>query len=142
MLHAGVVSIPATGRKELRRAQRNGESCVTTERRVKLRGVLERTASSAEIKSDGGLTVELYDFSREAEEMFGNDVAFLLKISSDDKNKILLRLMAERSQMSDTPDRDGLLLRLLQERFADYYEVKRWLEENEIPFQKEFDSWA
>ena len=39
-------------------------------------------------------------------------------------------------------DRDELLLQLLKERFADYYAVKQWLEENKIPYQKEFDSWA
>jgi hypothetical protein len=109
---------------------------------VKLKGVLEGTASSAEIKSDGSLVVELYDFSDEAEKWLGNDVAFLLKVSSDDKGRLLSCLMAGQNQMVGSLDRDELLLRLLQERFADYYAVKQWLEENRIPYQKEFDPWA
>ena len=115
---------------------------VKTEKSVKLKGVLNRTASSAEIKSDGSLVVELYDFSSEAENWFGNDVAFLLKVSSGDKSKVLSCLTAGQDQMAGPLDRDELLLRLLRERFADYYAVKQWLEENKIPYQKEFDSWA
>ena len=53
---------------------------VNIEKRVKLKGVLERTASSVEIKGDGSLVVEVYDFSDDAEQWFGNDVAFLLKV--------------------------------------------------------------
>jgi hypothetical protein len=48
---------------------------VNIEKRMKLKGVLERTASFIEVKGDGSLVVELYDFSDKAEEWFGNDVA-------------------------------------------------------------------
>ena len=111
-------------------------------KRVKLKGVLERTASSAEIRSDGSLVIELYDFSGEAEMRFGNDVAFLLTITADDKGRMLSRLMAGRGEGPGVPDGDELLLRLIRERFADYYAVKQWLDESQIPYQKEFDSWA
>jgi hypothetical protein len=67
---------------------------VNIEKRVKLKGVLERAASSVEIKGDGSLVVEVYDFSDEAEQWFGNDVAFLLKVSSADKSRMLSWLMA------------------------------------------------
>ncbi len=113
-----------------------------TQNRVKLKGVLEHTASSAEIKSDGSLVVELYDFSSEAEQFFGNDVAFLLIVSASDKDKVLSRLMEKQAQTPDIANPDELLLRLLKDRFVDYYAVKQWLEENGIPYQKEFDSWA
>src|SRR5690606_30042714 len=51
-------------------------------RRVKLRGLLERTASTVEVRSDGALVVELYDFSPNAHAWFGNDVAFLLTVAA------------------------------------------------------------
>ena len=115
---------------------------VNIEKRVKLKGVLDRTASSVEIKGDGSLVVEVYDFSDKAEQWFGNDVAFLLKVSSADKSRMLSCLMAGQHEMAGSLDRDELLLQLLKEQFVDYYAVKQWLEENKIPYQKEFDSWA
>lgn len=75
---------------------------VNIEKRVKLKGVLERTASSIEIKGDGSLVVEVYDFSDEAEQWFGNDVAFLLKVSSADKSRMLSCLMAGQHE-ADSP---------------------------------------
>lgn len=111
-------------------------------RRVELKGGLEKTASPAEIQSDGSLVVELYDFSPEADRWFGNDIAFLLKISAPDKEQMLTRLQAEQTPQADASERDNLLLRLIAERFSDYFAVKQWLEENAIPYQKGFDSWA
>jgi hypothetical protein len=111
-------------------------------RRVELKGGLEKTGSSAEIQGDGSLVVELYDFSPEAERWFGNDVAFLLKVSAPDKEQMLARLQAGQPPLPDASDRADLLLRLIAERFSDYFAVKQWLEENAIPYQKEFDSWA
>jgi hypothetical protein len=111
------------------------------EKRVKLRGVLAQTASSAAIAEDGGLVVELYDFSDAAQKWLGNDVAFLLKLGAAEKAEMLTRLLApERSQCA--PDRDALLLQLLAERFDDYYDVERWLNDEGITFRKEFDPWA
>ena len=115
---------------------------VKTEKLVDLTGGLEHTASSAQIKSDGSLVIELYDFSSEAEKWFGNDVAFLLKISPGDKGKMLSCLLEGQNQMFDESQKDDLLLQLIEERFADYHEVKQWIEKNEIPYEKEFDSWA
>jgi hypothetical protein len=111
-------------------------------KRVELKGGLEKTGSSAEIQSDGSLVVELYDFSPEADRWFGNDIAFLLKVSAGGKEEMLARLQAGQTLPPDAPDRDDLLLCLIAERFPDYYAVKRWLEENGIPYQKEFDSRA
>ena len=71
-----------------------------------------------------------------------NDVAFLLKVSSAHKSRMLSCLMSGQNEMAASLDLDELLLQLLKEQFADYYAVKQWLEQNKIPFQKEFDSWA
>jgi hypothetical protein len=115
---------------------------VKTEKLVDLKGGLERTASSAQIKSDGSLVIDLYDFSSEAEKWLGNEVAFLLKVSPSEKGKMLSRLLGGQNPMLDESQEDDLLLQLIGERFTDYYEVKRWMEENKIPYEKEFDPWA
>jgi len=115
---------------------------VKTEKRADLKGGLEHTASSAQIKSDGSLIIELYDFSSEAEKWLGNEVAFLLKVSPSDKSKMLSCLLGGQNQGLSEFQRDDLLLQLIAERFTDYYEVKQWIEENKIPYEKEFDPWA
>jgi hypothetical protein len=102
---------------------------MTAEKRVKLRGILDHTASSAAITADGSLVVELYDFSPEAHRWLGNDVAFLLNIDA-------------AGHFADAYDDDAALLQLLAERFDDYYDVERWLNDEGIPFRKEFEPWA
>ncbi len=37
---------------------------------------------------------------------------------------------------------DTELLALLRDRFRDYHDVQRWLDANEIPYRKTFDSRA
>ncbi len=109
--------------------------------RVRLRGVLQHTASCVAIDDRGELVVELYDFSPEAHTCLGNDVAFLLHVGAAEKDHALLRLLDER-QPPDAADRDALVLQLLAERFADYYDVKRWFEAEGIPYRYEFEPWA
>jgi hypothetical protein len=111
------------------------------EQRVKLRGVLAQTASSAAIGADGSLVVELYDFSDAAQKWLGNDVAFLLHLAPEQKTELLARLLPAEGPVR-TPDRDALLLNELADRFDDYYDVERWLTDQGIPFRKEFDPWA
>src|SRR6185436_7085861 len=110
--------------------------------RANLKGGSEHTASSAQIKSDGSLIIELHDFSSEAEKWLGNEVAFLLKVSPGDKSKMLTCLLGGQNQGLNESQQDDLLLQLIGERFTDYYEVKQWIEENKIPYEKEFDPWA
>jgi hypothetical protein len=110
------------------------------EKRVKLRGVLAKTASSVAIGEDGSLVVELYDFSDAAQRWLGNDVAFLLKLDAAAKDDALARLLP--GGLPPSADEDTLLLQLVAERFADYYDVERWLNEQGIPFRKEFEPWA
>ena len=111
--------------------------------RVALRNVLAHTASWASIEPDGGLLVELYDFSPEAHSCLGNDVAFLLHVAAADKERLLAELLRYRA--GDVPDAsrsDAALLQLLREGFEDYYAVKEWFEQHAIPYRKEFDPWA
>ncbi len=109
--------------------------------RVRLRGVLPHTASCVAIDERGGLVVELYDFSPEAHTCLGNDVAFLMHLGTAEKAHVLRRLIEGR-QPADAADRDALVLHLIAERFADYYDVKRWLEAEGIPYRDEFVPWA
>ena len=101
-----------------------------------LKGGLEHTVTWVEVLPDGGLLVELYDHSPEAEQWFGNDVAFLLKVEASNKTRLLEGLMLESN--SD----DEVLLERIQNQFADYYDFKQWLEAQQIPFQTQFDSRA
>ena len=113
---------------------------MTGDKRVKLRGGLAKTASWAIIGDDGGLVIELYDFSAEAHTWLGNDVAFLLHLDVAAKDDALVRLFGGAS--TSDADRDVLLLRLIAERFDDYYAVQQWLTDQGIPFRKQFEPWA
>ena len=114
---------------------------MTAEKRVKLRGVLAQTASSAAIGADGGLVVELYDFSDAAQRWLGNDVAFLLQLGAAEKDVVLMRLLGGEPPPNES-DRDALLLRLVAERFDDYYAVEQWLNDQGLSFRKQFEPWA
>jgi hypothetical protein len=114
---------------------------MTEEKRVKLRGILAQTASSAAIRDDGSLVIELYDFSAEAHRWLGNDVAFLLELGPAEKDVALTRLL-DGQQPPNGSDRDALLLQLVAERFDDYYAVEQWLNDQGIPFRKQFEPWA
>ena len=114
---------------------------MTAEKRVKLRGVLAHTASSAAIDGDGNLIVELYDFSAEAHHWLGNDVAFLLELGPAAKDAALRRLSGGQDA-KNASDPDAQLLQLVAERFDDYYAVEQWLTEQGIPFRKQFEPWA
>jgi hypothetical protein len=110
--------------------------------KVKLRGSLDRTASWAEILSDGSLVIELYDFSADAQQWLGNDVAFTVVIPAEARVEMLSRLSEGRILPSSVAEHDRLLLHLTQERFADYYAAKHWLDEQAIPYRAEFEPWA
>ena len=111
-----------------------------TQKRVELRGLQPKKTSWAIIGDDGGLVIELFDFSENAHKWLGNDVAFLLHLDVAAKEAALVRLFG-----GDPPtgaERDALLLRLIGERFEDYDAVLQWLIEHAIPFRKEFEPWA
>ncbi len=112
----------------------------TKTKRIKLTGGLKNTSSSVEIKKNGSLVIELYDFSKSAEDHFGNDVAFLLVLSASDK-QLMLSKLSKNQEVTDI-DPDTLLLQLIKLQFSDYYAIKAWLKESQIAYKKEFDSWA
>lgn len=109
---------------------------------VKLKGVLPQTASSASIRADGCLVIEIYDFSDQAQQSLGRDGAYFMILVPEQKAGILALLAAESGAPPFALCGDHHLLSLVQQRFADYYEVKRWLDGLGIPYEKDFDSWA
>lgn len=111
-------------------------------RSVKLRGGLPHTASSAEIRADGSLVIEWYDFSPQAQSSMGGDVAFFVIVAPVNKIAVLERLTGEWAPPLCSDHLDQRILKLIQERFEDYVSVKRWLEESGIPFEKDFDGRA
>ncbi len=113
-----------------------------TDAQVKLRGRLPQTASSASIRPDGSLVIELYDFSDQAQQSLGRDAAFLMILVPEQKAGLLNLLAAEAGTPPFTLSGDTALLALIQKRFEDYYDVKKWLDGLGIPYEKDFDSWA
>lgn len=112
------------------------------ELKVKLRGRLPGMASSASIRADGSLVVEVFDWSDEAQQWLGRDAAYFMILVPEQKPGILALLAAEAGAPPFTLSGDHDLLTLLQKRFADYYEVKEWLDDFGIPYEKDFDGWA
>jgi hypothetical protein len=112
-------------------------------KRVNLKGVLQRTATWVEIADDGTLIVEFFDFSDAAQGMFGGDVAYLTKVSPDDKLLMLAALLADAAaSASGDADSDDRLLRLIAEKFVTYFQVREWLQKKGIPYHAEFDGRA
>lgn len=97
--------------------------------RIKLTGGLHKTITWIWLQ-DGQLKVEYYDFSELAQTMFGNDIAYTITVGEMNK------LFAQAKQD------EGSILKWIQENFQGYFGIKRWLEENNIAFSVEIESWA
>ena len=102
------------------------------DRRVKLTGGLEKTVTWIWLhpETGGHLKVELYDFSETAQRMFGNDIAYTITVNEMDR------------MLSVTKQDESSLSPWIAENFKSYFDVKKWLEENEIGFSVEIESWA
>jgi len=101
------------------------------DKRTKLAGELEKTTSWVWVDPAGGcLKVEFYDFSELAQRMFGNDIAYTLTVRE------MPRLF------SLTKHDESSLIDWLAMSFKSYFGIKRWLEENQIAFSVEIESWA
>jgi hypothetical protein len=103
-----------------------------TDQRVKLTGGLEKTVTWIWLdpETGGQLKVEFYDFSETAQRMFGNDIAYTITVRE------MTRLFS-LSKQSETS-----LIPWLAENFKSYFGIKHWLEQNEIGYDIERESWA
>ncbi len=62
------------------------------ERTVRLRGILPQTASSASVRPDGSLLVEIYDWSAAAEQWLGREAAYFMILAPPEKARVLAEL--------------------------------------------------
>jgi hypothetical protein len=77
----------------------------------------------------GHLKVEYYDFSEPAQKLFGNDIAWTITVNDMDK------LYETINQNERT------LISWMEQYFKSYFGIKQWLEEHEIGFRIERESW-
>jgi hypothetical protein len=106
---------------------------------VKLQGVLEKTASWARVLDDGRIELEYYDFSSDAEDWFGHDIAWMYYVEAGEKSRICA-LLAEHTGVRI--DGDRAMLDAMAANFRDVKLVRDWLKEKQIPIRQGFDSWA
>ena len=107
---------------------------------MKLR--MGKTTTTVTIAADGALVIECFDFSDEAHDHLGSDVAFTATVAAEDKAKVQALLVAEAQVPPEEPRDDALLLQLIERRFQSYYQIKGWLEEHRVGCKTEFDPWA
>ena len=95
--------------------------------KIKLSGELDKTVTWAWLQ-DGYLKIEYYDFSDEAQRMFGNDIAYTITVK-------------EMSKLYSFTNQDETsLITWLVENFKGYFGIERWLKENGIDFSVERES--
>jgi hypothetical protein len=100
--------------------------------KLKLSGGPEKTVTWIWLDSEEGsqLKVEYYDFSELAQRMFGNDIAYTFTV------KAMAKLFSLTNQD------EASLINWMMGEFKNYFEIKRWLEENRIDFSVKIESWA
>ena len=99
--------------------------------KTKLTGDREKTVTWVWRDPTGGpLKVEYYDFSEDAQRFFGNDIAYTLTVTE-------MKKLVSRSKQDDTS-----LVQWLTQNFKSYFDLKTWLEENQIGFRVDTESWA
>ena len=99
--------------------------------KVKLSGGPDRTATWVWLDPvEGRLKVEYYDFSEDAQRLFGNDIAYTITV--DEMDKLLSTVNLQQAA----------LLPWMAGYFKSYFGIKQWLEESKIGFRVEIESWA
>lgn len=89
--------------------------------KIKLTGGPDKTVTWIWLDSvNGQLKVEYYDFSEEAQRMFGNDIAYTITVHEMDK------LFSKFNKEADP------LIPWMEQYFKSYFGIKQWLEENKL----------
>ena len=78
----------------------------------------------------GRLKVEYYDFSEPAQKFFGNDIAWIITVNDMD------------SSYSSLNQNEATLIPWMEHYFKSYFGIKHWLQEHEINFNINRESWA
>ncbi len=100
----------------------------------KLREPLQGQTGWLRLTPLGGLEIELYDYSSDAESWFGHDVAWVWTVETLEK---LWEHLPERARYSSEA-----LFDALTEVAPDARGLVRWLREKGAPVAEKFDSWA
>jgi hypothetical protein len=99
--------------------------------KVKLSGGPDKTATWIWLDpEEGQLKVEYYDFSEDAQRLFGNDIAYTITVDQMDK------------LLSAIPQGETSLIPWMAGYFKSYFGIKQWLEESKIGFRVEIEGWA
>jgi hypothetical protein len=97
--------------------------------KVQLSGGPDKTVTWIWLEGDH-LRVEYYDFSEDAQRLFGNDIAYTITVDEMDK------LFSALNQNEAT------LVPWMAQYFKSYFGIKKWLEESKIGFRLEIEGWA
>jgi hypothetical protein len=98
-------------------------------KKVQLNGGPEKSTTWIWLE-DGRLKVEYYDYSEPANTFFGNDIAWTITVKDMD------------SLYSSLGQNEATLISWMEHYFKSYFGIKQWLEEHEIDFRIERESWA
>ena len=99
--------------------------------KVQLNGGPDKSVTWIWLDPAGGrLKVEYYDFSEPAQKFFGNDIAWTITVNDMD------------SLYSSLGQNETTLIKWMEHYFKSYFGIKQWLEEHEIDFSIERESWA
>ena len=97
--------------------------------KVQLSGGPDKTVTWIWLEGDH-LRIECYDFSEDAQRLFGNDIAYTITVDEMDK------LFSALNQNEAT------LVPWMAQYFKSYFGIKKWLEESKIGFRLEIEGWA
>jgi hypothetical protein len=106
---------------------------------VSLNSPWKGASAWARVLEDGRLQLELYDYSPEAQQSMGNDVAWLYTVPALYKGRVR-SLLWERAGLTVTDDQGTL--EAIASQFPHVHAVRDWLRENGVPLDEKFDSWA
>ncbi|SRR6266508_2299728 len=98
-------------------------------KKVKLSGGPDKTVTWIWLENRQ-LKVEYYDFSKSAQKLFGNDIAYTITVYEMDK------------LFSTVNQNETSIIQWMEQYFKSYFGIKQWLEENGIDFRVEIEGWA
>ncbi len=106
---------------------------------IRLNGTWKQSSAWGRVTHDGGIELELYDYSDEAQSSMGNDVAWIWSVAPADKPLVVELL---RQKIGGPVADDAAILEAFAQHFEHVHAVKNWLLENKIHLEEKFDSWA
>jgi hypothetical protein len=106
---------------------------------IKLKSSWKQSSAWARVLEDGRIELELYDFSQDAQDHMGNDVAWIWRVETA-RIPRLLKLLEERTGTAIRDDQ--ALLDAFARNFPHVHAIRDWFKEKWIPYEEKFDSWA